>query len=76
MMVKEKDRLEKYGKTMGRNQKETAVAWRDIRGEIVKAKRNMPDPLPPTDEGATDQPQEEKKTFKIPAHLKRQSWDY
>lgn len=57
LMMKEKDRLEKFGEVMGNIQHQTAESWRHMTQEITKGERTLPGAKEPErGEGAERQP--------------------
>lgn len=40
-MMKEKERLEKFGQVMGRMQRQTAKNWRETKEEIIKVEKTL-----------------------------------
>jgi len=41
LMMKEKERLEKFGQVMGRMHRQTAKNWREVSKEIAKAEKTL-----------------------------------
>jgi len=76
LMKKEKERLEKFGKVMGKISLETADRWRDIKKEVRKAELDLPSASEvegiPVPDGAT----KGKPRMEIPRRMKRVDWDF
>ena len=77
IMSKEKDRKEKYGAVLGKQQKTTAKAWREIKKELVKTEIKLPRvPRGGIEESEEELDTEAKQKKKIPGHMKKMGWDY
>ena len=79
LMVKEKERWEKFGKSLVKSQERAGDSWRDMRKEIIKTKAQLPE----HPEGVMkDQPEakalvkEEEESKKLPRGVKTVNWNY
>lgn len=77
LMIKEKERLEKFGKVMGKIQLETSDRWRDIKKEVRKAEMDLPSASEV--EGITEEGparQETSKAAALPKRMKKVDWGF
>ena len=81
MMMKEKARLERYGKTLAKIQLGAGKQWKDIKKTLKKVEKNLPS-VDET-EGVVDKQQESsrEKGEKInkrtmPSNVKKVDWSY
>jgi len=79
IMTKLKDRSEKYGKNLGKQQKRVSESWRKTKKEIVKGEKELPKIFVP--KGGIEEPEEElntvvKQKAKIPGHMSKLNWNY
>ena len=76
LMIKEKERLEKFGKVMGNIQLETSDRWRDIKKEVRKAEMNLPSASEV--EGITQEEltRQEKPKMAVPKRMKKVDWAF
>lgn len=73
LMMKEKERLEKFGKTMGKTSFEIAKGWREVRKAVNEAEKYLPsvnemqgiDEEAPTEEPEKGMPRKIKNMKKI-----------
>lgn len=78
LMMKEKERLEKFGKVMGKIGFETSKSWRDTKKAVNKAQKN----LPSVEEmqGIQGEVKEDTKKKgpegKKPTRMKKVDWSY
>lgn len=77
IMTKLKDRGEKYGQTLGKQQKKVSEEWRKTKKEIVKAEEE----LPKVPKGGIEESEEKtdtkaKQRKKTPGHMKKLDWNY
>jgi len=77
IMTKLKDRAEKYGQTLGKQQKKVSEEWRKTKKEIVRREKE----LPKVPKGGMEESEEElgtvaKQKKKIPGHMKKMDWNY
>ncbi|ODS34295.1 MAG: hypothetical protein SCARUB_00554 [Candidatus Scalindua rubra] len=76
LMIKEKERLEKFGKVMGKIQLETSDRWRDIRKAVRKAEMDLPSASEV--EGVTKEEvtRKEKPRVEAPKRMKKVDWSF
>jgi len=76
IMTKLKDRDEKYGTTLAKQQRKVSESWRKKKKEIVKAE----DELPKVPKGGIEKLDEDVATTtkqkKTPGHMKKMDWNY
>lgn len=76
LMMKEKERWEKYGKSLAKSQERAGDSWKDMRKELKKTDTQLPE----HPEGVLKTPEEkgqEKKESKKPARkMKTVDWNY
>ena len=77
IMSKEKERIEKYGQVLGKQQKNVANTWERVKEELLKTE-NI---LPKVPKGGIEKPEEElntgvKQKAKIPGHMSKLDWKY
>lgn len=76
LMSKEKERKEKYGAVLGKQQKSVAKTWRDIKKELKKTEKE----LPKVPKGGIEKSEETgtkvKRGKKTPGHMKKMDWNY
>lgn len=77
IMSKEKERTEKYGQTLGKQQKNIAVAWGKVKKELVKTEKKLPKVPKGGIEDSEEEPgTEAKQKKKIPGQMKKVNWNY
>jgi len=77
LMVKEKERWEKYGKSIATVQDRTGDSWRDIKKEIIKAKPHLPEHPEGIMKGHPEgQEKEKEESRKLPSGVKTVDWNY
>ena len=74
---REKERLEKYGGILGKRQKNVSVSWKDVKKDMKRIEKN----LPQVSKGGMEELEEQvdaevKKDKKTPAHMKKMDWSY
>ncbi|MGB2762878.1 MAG: hypothetical protein WBC20_00560 [Candidatus Aminicenantaceae bacterium] len=77
IMAREKDRMEKYGKTLGRRQKDVASSWKEIISLIYQLRKKLPE----NNEEWIKEIVSEKKEAEIgkrknPGNMKKMDWEY
>ena len=73
LLTKEKDRLEKYGKSLAKSQEITADSWREMDEEMKKMDASLPEQA----QGDKAQKSKRKKApEKLPRDLKTINWTY
>ena len=74
LMMKEKDRWEKYGKSVAKTQKRAGDTWRDVKKEIKRTKAILPE----HPEGIMNdaETKEAKAPKKRPRNVKAVDWSY
>ncbi len=77
LMVKEKERWEKFGKSLAKSQERAGDSWRDMRKEIIKTKAQLPEyPEGVMIEHAKGEAKEKKESKRLPRNLKTVDWNY
>ena len=77
LMMKEKERWEKFGKALAKSQERAADTWRDMRKELKKTKAQLPEHPEGVMKGDIEGQEEEKEeSRKLPRGAKAVSWDY
>ena len=78
LMVKEKERLEKFGKVMGKIQLGISKSWRDVREAVIKGEKNLPsvEEVQGIKGEAKKAPEEEKSKKKMPKKMKKVDWHF
>lgn len=77
LMMKEKERLEKFGQVIGKIQVETAKSWKDVRKEVIKAEKNLPSVAEMQGiEGEQAGKGKQEKEMEVPAHMKKVEWGF
>ena len=83
LMIKEKERLEKFGKTLGNIQHQTGKQWRDMKKVVKKAERDLPSvdevmgvigEEPIKFQGKNSENKEAEK--KMPKNVRTTKWSY
>lgn len=85
LMLKEKERTEKYGKTLGHIQHQTGKQWRDLKKTLKKAKEELPslekvqgirkeESIEYQGKGSDTEKEETKR--KLPRNVKTTKWSY
>jgi len=77
-MAREKERLEKYGKTLGRRQKAIAATWKEVKAIMHDKQSNLPQVDKEGIEEIVDSEKEKKtkKKEKISGNMKKMDWEY
>lgn len=80
MMLKEKKRMENYGDTLSKHCETVAENWKDLKGEIIKQEKNLPE-VPKGGLDETDELNREKSSkilskTKTPKNMKKMDWNY
>lgn len=78
LFAREKERLEKYGKTLGQRQKAIALRWKEVKSSMYNTQKELP---PINEEGIEEfleskQEKERKKKRKKRGNIQRIDWDY
>lgn len=77
IMAREKERMEKYGKTLGRRQRAIASSWKEVKSLMYNLKKKLPQV---NKEGIEELVEGEKKTKnkkkKSHRNMKKMDWDY
>ena len=74
--TKEKERTEKYGQTLGKQQKKISGDWRKMKKELVKSEEKLPKiPKGGIEESEKVNPKV-KQGKKTPGHMKKMDWNY
>ena len=77
LMVKEKERWEKFGKSLVKSQERAGDSWRDMRKEIIKTKAQLPEhPEGVMIEHAEGEAKEKKESKRLPHNVKTVDWNY
>jgi len=78
LKLKEKERLEKFGKVMGKIQLETSKSWRDVRKAVIKGEKNLPsvEEVQGIKGEAKKAPEEGKSKKKMPKNMKKVDWNF
>jgi heterodisulfide reductase subunit B len=85
LMIKEKERLEKFGKTLGNIQHQTGKQWRDVKKVVKKAEKELPsvdevmgvvgeEPL--EFQKKTSETENKEAEKKLPRKIKTTKWTY
>ena len=76
LMMKEKERWEKYGKNIAKSQERAGDSWKDMKKEIKRTGGQLPE----HPEGVLKTPEEEEKqkkeSKKSPRNVKTVDWNY
>ncbi len=77
IMAREKDRMEKYGKTLGRRQRDVASSWKEIISLMDQLRKKLPE----NNEEWIKEIVSEKKEAEIgkrknPGNMKKMDWEY
>lgn len=85
LMLKEKERTEKYGQTLGNIQFQTGKQWRDMKKALKKAKEDLPS-LEKVQgikrdesiecQGKTSETENKEAGKKLPRNVKTTKWSY
>lgn len=77
IMLKEKDRIEKYGKTLGKRLGNISDGWRDVKKIIVDQEQNLPKvPRGGLEDVESLSAKKTKQTKKTPRNIKKVDWNY
>ncbi len=76
LMIKEKERLEKFGKVMGKIQLETSDRWKDVKKELRKAEMNLPSASEVEGITKEDITQQEKPKISATKRIKKVDWGF
>ena len=77
LMVKEKERWEKFGKSLVKSQERAGDSWRDMRKEIIKTKAELPEyPEGVMIEHTEEKEKEKKESNRLPRNVKTIDWNY
>lgn len=77
IMSKEKERIEKYGQVLGKQQKNVANTWGRVKKELLKTENILPKiSKAGLDKSKDDSEIENKKNTKAPKHMKGMDWNY
>ena len=77
LMMKEKERWEKYGKSVAKVQERAGDTWRDVKKEIKRVKPQLPEYPEGVMEGHPEGQEEEKEeSRKLPRGVKTVDWNY
>lgn len=78
LMMKEKERLEKFGKVMGKIGFATSKSWRDIRKAVVKAEKSLPSvaEMQGIEGEVKEDTKENGPKQKVPKKMKKVDWSY
>ena len=75
LMIKEKERLEKFGKVMGKIQLETSDRWRDIKKEVRKAEMDLPS-ASEVEGITTEEVTKQDSKMVVPKRMKKVDWGF
>lgn len=77
LMMKEKERWEKFGKALAKSQERAADTWRDMRKELKKTKAQLPEyPEGVMIEHPEGKEKEKEESKKLPRNVKTVDWNY
>lgn len=85
LMIKEKERLEKFGKTLGNIQHQTGKQWRDMKKVVKKAEEDLPSvdevmgivgEEPIEYQGKSSEKEKKESEKKMPSTIKSTKWSY
>jgi len=77
IMSKEKERIEKYGGTLGKQQKNIAKTWKRVKKELLITENILPKiSKAGLDKSKDDSEIKNKQNIKIPKHIKGMDWNY
>ena len=85
LMIKEKERLEKFGKTLGNIIYQTGKQWRDVKKVVKKAEKDLPSvdqvqgitgEEPIEYEGKAPETENKESKKKLPRNIKTTKWSY
>lgn len=78
LMVKEKERLEKFGKVMGKIQLGISKSWKDVREAVIKGEKNLPsvEEVQGIKGEAKKASEEEKPKREMPKKMKKVDWHF
>ena len=78
LMMKEKERLEKFGKVMGKVGFETSKGWRDMRKAVIKAEKNLPSvaEMQGMEGEVKEATGKQEPKEKMPKKMKKVDWSY
>lgn len=77
IMAREKDRMERYGKTLGRRQRDVASSWKEVISLMYQIRKKLPE----QGEEWIKEIMSEKKEVEIrkrknPGNMKKMDWEY
>jgi len=77
IMLKDKERLETYGKTLSKQHENVAESWKGTKKELLRRERKLPE-IP---KGGLENEEEKtnkmfRKTKKTPGNMKKLDWNY
>ncbi len=79
LMSKEKERMAKYGQTLGKQQKNTAGGWRKLKKDLVNQEKDLPK-VPKggieESEATEGSPERSRGNKKTSGHMKKMGWNY
>jgi len=77
ILSKQKERVEKYGTSLAKQQKNVATEWKGVKKELVQTEIELPRiPRGGMEESEEEPDTEAKQKKKIPGHMKKMDWDY
>lgn len=76
LMMKEKERWEKYGKSLAKSQERAGDSWRDMRKEIKKTSAQFPEHPEGEMKTPEEKEKEKKKSKKLSHKMKTVDWSY
>ena len=75
-MAREKERLEKYGKTLGERQRAVAIRWKEVKSNIYHTIRKRPSTTEDGIEESLTNKQKKKIKKKKSGNIQSIDWDY
>ncbi|MDA2926047.1 hypothetical protein MYX78_02245 [Acidobacteria bacterium AH-259-G07] len=77
LLMKQKERAEKYGDTLYKRQGGVSDEWKDMKKELYKMEKQLPEvPKGGTDDEEGETKSKRKKPKKLPRYMKGIDWDY
>ena len=77
LMAREKERLEKYGKTLGERQKSIAQTWKEVKSIMYNKQKELP---PISEDGIEEllksEKEKKRKKKKKYKNIQKMDWDY
>lgn len=77
ILAREKERVERYGKTLGRRQRSIATDWKEAKSLMYHLQRRLPET---NDKGieeiVTKKKEMKSRKKKAPGNLKKVDWEY